>query len=254
MSSLSMAVRTGIALAVAAIFSPTAPATAADALSPAQKREVEQIVRETVRENPEIILDAIERLRAKQESGAQAKAREALSERRAEIERSPGSPVGGNPNGDVTVVEFFDYRCGYCKRAHAEIMALLKSDSKVRFVYKEFPILGPESVLASRAALSAFKIAPAKYPAFHDALMSMRGQVTEERVLSLATSVGLDAKAVARGMKDSAVDNEIQRNAELAADLGINGTPGFVIGNAVAPGALDGDTLRKLVAEARAAK
>lgn len=255
MSSLPIALRAGFIMAfVAATSVPTFPVRAAETLSPAQKREVEEVVRETIRENPEIILDAIERLRAKQETGVQEKMRETLTERRAEIERQPGSPVGGNPDGDVTVVEFFDYRCGYCKRVHAVVMDLLKKDPKVRFVYKEFPILGPESVIASRAALSAFKVAPAKYAVYHDALMTMRGQVTEERILALAASIGLDPKAIVSGMRDVAVDSEIQKNAELAAALGINGTPGFIVGNAIAPGALDAETLRKLVAEARVAK
>jgi protein-disulfide isomerase len=246
-TTLAAATFAALLLAVGAV-----PLDAAEpAFTPRQTQAIQDIVRQLLRDNPEILVEAIQALRSKQEAAEKNRVLNALKDRRGDLERDANSPVAGNPNGDVTVVEFFDYRCGYCKRVHPAIADLLKTDKKIRLVYKEFPILGPESLVASRAAIAAFKINPAKYAAYHDALMMARGNLTPDKVLAIAAEVGLDAKAVAKRMDEPDIAKIIAANAMLAEDLGISGTPAFVIGNQLVPGAVDLDTLKKLVAEAR---
>lgn len=235
-----------------AFGAPTGEAPAADEnFSPAQRKAIEEVVRQVLRDNPEILVEAIHAARAKQETDERNRAVRALSERRKDLERNPASPVFGNPDGDVTVVEFFDYRCGFCKRAHPTMAELLKSDPKVRVVLKEFPILGPESILASRTALAVHRMDPAKYRPFHDALMTDRAAVSRERLLQVAKSVGIDIGKLEKGIADPAIDAIIGETMELAQSLGINGTPAFVIGDQIVPGAVDIDTLKQLIAKAR---
>lgn len=216
------------------------------------EREIERIVREYLLKNPEIIVEAFEAYKKKQEAAEQAAITAALKTHRKEIETDPNSPVGGNPSGDVAVVEFFDYRCGVCKRVHPVVAELIKSDSKIRRVYKEWPILGPSSVYAARAALASRK--QGKYLAFHDAMMASRTKLTPQSVMVIAKNVGLDIGRLSRDMKDSKISAMLDRNFKLAEALRINGTPSFVIGDALIRGARDLDTLKKLVADARGAK
>ena len=149
----------------------------------------------------------------------------------------------------MTIVEFFDYRCPYCKQVVGALTQLLNDDRKLRLVFKEFPILGPDSVVAARAALAAH--VQGKYHAMHEALMRARGTLDETTVLKIATSVGLDATRLQSDMNKPEIAASLDRNHRLARDLAINGTPAFVIGNHVVPGAVDLETLKKLVAEAR---
>jgi protein-disulfide isomerase len=160
--------------------------------------------------------------------------------------------VAGNPVGDVTLVEFFDYHCAYCKRALNAVTAVLGEDPGLRIVYKEFPILGPDSVLAARAALASRNQDPSKYLEFHVALMSTRGRLTQPRILEIARDAGFDAERLVADMASPEINTAIERNIELARSLEINGTPTFVIGDQLVPGAVDLDTLRRLIAEARA--
>lgn len=226
------------------------PATAQN--SAAGKAEIERIVRDYLLRNPEIIVEAFDAYKKKQATAEQAAVTAALKARKAEIENDPDSPVGGNPSGDVTLVEFFDYRCGVCKRVHPVVAALIKSDSKIRRVYKEWPILGPNSVYAARAAMASRK--QGKYLAFHDAMMASGTKLTPQAVLVIAKNVGLDTDRLTRDMKDRGITDAFNRNFKLAEALRINGTPSFVIGDTLIRGARDLDTMRKLVAEARGAK
>ena len=230
--------------------SPSVFATS-DGLSNTQKKDVETFVRDYLRKNPEILVDAIRALRDKELANTERSAKDSLKLLRTQIENSPYSPVGGNPNGDVTLVEFFDYRCPYCKKVFPDIMALLKQDKGIRYVFKEFPILGPVSVIASRAALAAWSIDKDKYVAFHKTMMGSRGQLTEERIFKMAKKNGIDPDQLRKAMKDPGVSAEINRNASMANALNITGTPAFVIGNAIVPGAVDMKTLKILVSEAR---
>lgn len=220
-------------------------------LSDAEALHVEKLIERYLDENPEVVVRAFRKYQQQQEEAQQLRQKENLANLRNLLENSDGSPVRGNPDGDVTLVEFFDYRCGYCKRVHGTVTNVVTSDGNVRLIYKEFPILGPESVFASRASLGVFFTQPLKYPAFHDALMTSRGQLSQARVLSIAEDMGLKPEDVKTAMKDPRVDEEIQRNIQLAQSLGINGTPGFVIGNQVVPGAVDENALKELIAKAR---
>ncbi len=169
--------------------------------------------------------------------------------RQDELLNDPASPVGGNPDGDVTLVEFFDYQCPYCKTIFPSIQALLAEDRNLRYVFKEFPILGRASVFAARAALAARR--QGKYLEFHMAVMSAKGKLTEARVMRLAKTAGLDVDRLRRDMADGTVDAMIRRNLELADGLGIFSTPVFIIGDTQIPGAVEIDTLKVLIARAR---
>ncbi|MSO85173.1 MAG: DsbA family protein [Rhodospirillales bacterium] len=232
------------------------PAGASDhALSPAQKKQVEEVIRQYLLKNPEVMGEAINSLRAREETEEAQSTQEIIAKRQADIERDPAAPVAGNPKGDVTLVEFFDYRCGFCKRVHETVQAVIKKDGNVRFVYKEFPVLGPESMFAAHVALAAFKLAPGKYPALHEKIMALPSRsIDEENVMAQVGAVGLDPKAVRQKMQDPAILKEIERTQELAEALRIRGTPSFIVGDILIPGATDEDTLEKAIAAARAKK
>ncbi len=244
----------GVAIIIAASVFANPNITSADekqSLSEAEELQVEKLIERYLDENPEAVVRAFKKYQQQQEQAQQLRQRENLSGLRDLLENSDSSPVRGNPKGDVTLVEFFDYRCGYCKRVHGTVTNTVESDGNVRLVYKEFPILGPESVFASRAALGVFFTQPLKYSAFHDAMMTSRGQLSQARVMTIAEDMGLKPEEVVAAMKDPRVDEEIQRNMQLAQSLGINGTPGFVVGSEIVPGAVDEDTLKDLIAKAR---
>jgi protein-disulfide isomerase len=149
----------------------------------------------------------------------------------------------------VTIVEFFDYRCPYCKQVLPSLQALLKEDQKLRFLYKEMPVLGPQSVTAAHAALAAQR--QGKYEAFHNAMMATKGQITDETVYKVAGSVGLDVDRLKQDMSAPDVGQALKTNLALATELNIRGTPGFIVGNHIVPGAIDLEALRNMVADAR---
>lgn len=226
---------------------------AAPAAAQTPSREtIEEIVRDLIRREPEIVLEALEALEKRREAAQAQQARRALSERRRELENDPDAPVAGNPRGTVVVVEFFDYRCPYCKRMHEPVRQMLAADRDVRLVRRDLPILGPASVIASRAALASRAQGAQRYEAFHDALMTARGNLDEAGVFRVAREAGLDVDRLRRDMEDPRVASLLRRNADLAQALGLTGTPGYAIGEALVPGAVDLATLRSLVAEARA--
>jgi len=239
-------------LGLAVVLLATAPTfsllhAAEPAKTPIDKEAIEKVLRDVLRTNPEIIIEAIEAYRAKQEAGKQQKARETLASRRKELDGGALTPIGGNPNGTVTVVEFFDYQCGYCKRVFPSILALIQSDKRIRYVFKELPILGPVSMVASRAAVAAWKIDKTKYLPFHTALMTSRGQLSEGKIMRLAQDNGIDPKQLQKKMNEPAVYQELQNNLNLAQSLNINGTPGFIIGNRIVPGAVSLEELKRTI-------
>jgi protein-disulfide isomerase len=245
-------------LAIAAFFSlaismgsmAAAEKPSSPALTEAQKGEVEQIVRDYLQRHPEAIIDAIESARQMAEEAKSRQAQFVVASRRVELVADPATPIGGNPHGDVTIVEFFDYRCPYCKQVQPAIEALLAQDSKLRIAYKEFPILGPASVFAARVALAARN--QERYTQFHTAMMATKGQIDETVIEGVARRVGLDWERVKKDMTAPDVDVAIRRNIELARALAIGGTPGFVIGRRIADGAADIDSLKEMVENARA--
>ena len=237
-----------LALGVFAVALLPWPALAAD-FTPDQRKAIEGIIHDYLVKNPEVMLDALEAAKEKLAKDAHDKAGAALADRRREILDDPASPVAGNPKGDVTLVEFFDYRCPYCKQVEPSLEALLGEDRQLRFVYKEMPVLGPVSVIAARVALAARN--QGKYDAFHKAMMNTKGQIDEAAVYKVAGSVGLDIDRLKRDVNAPEVQQAIKANLDLAESLEIRGTPGFVIGDEIVPGAVDLGTLKQLIADAR---
>ena len=220
--------------------------------TPEQKAAIEKLVRDVLISNPEILVDAMRALEAKQQAQAAEAGRAAIAANAQELLNDGHSFVAGNPKGDVTIVEFFDYRCGYCKQVHPSLQALLKEDGKIRLVLKELPVLGPESVTASRAAMAALEQDKrGKYYAFHNAMMGFRGQLSEAEIYRMAGEAGLDVKKLKADMALPKVEQALRSNLVLADRLGIQGTPGFVIGNELVPGAIPLETMRQLVKQAR---
>jgi protein-disulfide isomerase len=227
---------------------PPGAARAAD-FTPEQRKAIETIIHDYLTKNPDVLLDALQAAEDKIKGDARDKAAQALSTRRREIFEDPETPIAGNPKGDVSLVEFFDYRCPYCKQVEPALEALLSEDRQLRLVYKEMPVLGADSVTASRAALAAKK--QGKYDALHRALMLLKGQMNEAAVLKTAESVGVDIERLKRDMASPEIDRALKANTELAEALDIRGTPGFVIGNEIVPGAIDLATLKQMIANVR---
>ena len=240
-------------LALASVLAALAVAAEARAQTPAtpegMKETVREIVREYLLEHPEVIERAMIALNAKRQAEKRAKARTAIADNRAALLEHPMSPVSGNPDGDVTLVEFFDYQCGFCKRSLKPVMDLLESDAGLRIVWKEFPVLGPVSRFAARASMAAAR--QGKYLAFHEAVMGAPGKLTEDAVLAIAARAGLDAARLRRDMEDPSIEAYLDETRRLAGALGVTGTPAFVIGGTLVPGAVGGARLKQLVAEAR---
>jgi protein-disulfide isomerase len=227
----------------------TFDARAAEPLTAKQKEEVERVIHDYFLKHPEFMVEVLRAAEGKLKAQRNSEAKNAITGKRQELLRDPTTPVGGNPDGDVTIVEFFDYRCPYCKQVEPAIEALVREDRKIRIVYKEFPVLGPESVYASRMALAARK--QGKYAAFHDAMMAVHGAVNEESIVKTAEAAGLDVAQAKLDMDSAEVKDSLKRNYALADALDIQGTPAFIVGDTLVPGATDIEALRKLVIEAR---
>jgi protein-disulfide isomerase len=230
---------------------PLVESNAADGFNEAQRIEINKIVQSFIMENPQVILDAVQQMQAKAKEGKKALIKKNLITSREKLINDPNSPTSGNPKGDVTIVEFFDYRCGYCKRVLPTMLKAVKEDGNVRIVYKELPILGAESVVASRASLAAWRLAPKKYEAFHTTLMANKGHFSELKIRSIASDLSIDGNALIEGMKSSDIDFILNENHALAQSLGISGTPAFIIGEELVPGAVDMNTLTRMIKKAR---
>jgi protein-disulfide isomerase len=219
---------------------------------PAFQQAVEQVVEQYLRSHPEVIEQTLQALQVKREAEERDRVRKIIATRQADLLNDLHSPVSGNPNGDVTVVEFFDYRCGYCKRVAGAVTQLQKEDPDIRVVYKDFPILGEASVFAARAALASK--AQGRHAAFHEALLASDQELTRETVFAIASEVGLDMEQLNKDMQAPAIQAVIERNRVLARELGINGTPGFIVGTELVPGALELKDLKNLVRQVREEK
>ena len=223
-------------------------AIAADELS---EERVKELVLEAIRENPEIVLEAVAIIEQQQEAGQAAATARVLSTERTMLEQDPNAPVIGNPDGDVTIVEFFDYNCPYCRQVKPHMEALLAADTNVRVVYREWPILGEGSVFAARAALASRS--QDKYEEFHWAMMGLKERATEASVLRVAQEIGLDIAQLRQDMNGSEIDEHIETSMRLSRAIGFSGTPSFVIGDNLAPGLIQADEMIRLVDQARAA-
>jgi protein-disulfide isomerase len=241
--------------ATAALLALAGPGLAQDAgpMTDAEREAFRAEVRAYLMENPEVLMEAISVLEAREEA-AQAEADRALvASLRAEIAEDGHSWVGGNPEGDLTVVEFMDYRCGYCRQAVQEVEELVAADGRIRFVLKEFPILGEQSDLASRFAVAVQQLhGPEAYKDVHDALMAMDTDVTPESLGRLAEGLALDPGPILARMEGAEVAAVIDANHQLAQRLGISGTPTFVMGDRMVRGYVPLDALEAIVAEERA--
>lgn len=201
-----------------------------------------------IRTHPEVIEQSLQALGAKREAELRDQQKAALVTRQNELLHDPTSPVSGNPKGEITLVEFYDYRCSYCKRAASAVTELQKVDPRVRVVYKDFPILGEPSELAAKAALASQ--AQGKHQVFHEALLASEGNMTKKKILKIASAVGLNPKRLEADMAHPKWQAVIDKNRALAQELGISGTPGFIVGNELVPGALDLKGLKELIARA----
>ena len=242
------------ALCVAVALGLATPSGFADAraetpLADIDRATIETIVREYLMEHPEIIGEALTALQQREELAEQERQRQAVVALNDQI-YDPSAPFMGNPDGDVTLVEFFDYQCGYCKRVLDTVFEATESDPGLRVVFKEFPILGPVSVVAAQASLASRN--QGLYTEFHHALMAYRGQLSEEAIYTVAAEIGLDVGQLREDMKAPEIRDEIAENRRLAGQIGIRGTPAFVIGDTVAPGAQSLQALQSLIEKARA--
>jgi protein-disulfide isomerase len=228
--------------------SQTLPVWAEAPSVPAQPA-LDQAIEQYIRSHPEVIEQALQSLESKRQRSEKLRIRQAIAAHQEELLRDPASPVSGNVNGDVTVIEFFDYRCGYCKRVASAVTQLQKDEPGVRVVYKDFPILGEVSVFGARAALAARE--QGKHQAFHEAMLASESELTQEEVLAIAQRIGLDVKKLEADLQAPEWQAAIDRNHALAKLLGISGTPGFVVGSEVYPGALELPGLKALVKQAR---
>ncbi len=217
-----------------------------------QKGEIRRLVRDYLIKHPEVIVEAMQEYRRRQTQQREQRAQAAIKDNRLALLQDKHSVVAGNPKGNVTIVEFFDYRCGYCKAVKPQLDKVLKKDRNIRVVYKEFPILGPVSTYASRAAIASRKQGDDMYRKYHDALMVAR-QLSPAIVMTIAKRVGLDTDKLAKDMNDPSVTEVIRLNHALAQRLGIRGTPAFVIGNEMVPGAIGTAQFAAKVEAARAA-
>jgi protein-disulfide isomerase len=234
---------------VAALLFALPFAAHAQSFTPAQRAEIVGIVRDALKSDPSILRDAIDSLQADDAQKEQAAAKAAIGTLGPALTQDSGDQVAGNPRGDVTVVEFYDLRCPYCRRMLPTMAALLSQDRGVRLVYKDIPILGAGSVLGAKAVLAAR--AQGGYLALHDALMTGPSELTEATLRQAVEKAGLDWERLSRDMQASAIQSHIDANLALARKLDIRGTPGYVIGDRLIAGAVDLSELKAAITEQR---
>lgn len=243
--------RTAVALSLSLALLPAA-ASAAESFTPAQEDAIRALVRSYILENPEVILEAVQALEARQAEAADAGRASTIEQQWAVLAEAPSSPVLGNPEGDVTVIEFFDYNCGYCRRMTKDIFALVEQDGEIRYVMKELPIFGQGSRFAAKAALAAAR--QGKYGEYHFALMTADQQIDEAAAMAIAAKVGLDMAQLKVDMLDPAIDAELDQNFALANTLKVEGTPAMLIGRQFVAGARSKEDLARFVEAARQAQ
>jgi protein-disulfide isomerase len=243
------------ALFACAIALPTA--ASAQSFSPAQRGEIETIIREYLLSHPEVLKDVIAEMEKREAAADLEKHRAAVADNHETIFNSTRQVTIGNAQGDVTLVEFFDYNCGYCKRALSDMMDLMKGDTKLRVVLKEFPVLGEGSTQAAQVAVAVRmqdKTGGKKYLEFHQKLLGGRGQADKARALAVAKEVGMDMGRLEKDMASEEVKTTLAESFKLAEAMGLNGTPSYVVGTDVVVGAIGLDALREKVSAARCGK
>lgn len=242
-------IRTLLAAAMALSLS-TGVATAADALSAAQQDAVKEVVKSYLKENPEVVIEAIQAWQDKQAALEAEEQKKAIGMLNAALKEDGSAPFLGNEKGQDLVVEFSDYNCPYCKRAYPGIKELLAADGDIKLVMLELPVLGPMSEFAAKAALAAH--IQGQYEAFHEGMMAIGTRLNQEGVLGVAMKAGLDMDKLKQDMNSPVVAGELESNAMMAQMLGISGTPAFIIGDQLVPGAIGKDKIKALVEKSRA--
>lgn len=245
-----LALAAGLGLPAAALAEPLDLGAMSDEDRAAFRAEV----RTYLLENPEVILEAIQILEQRRTADAQASDRQMIEAHSGQLFDDGFSYVAGNPEGDVTVVEFLDYRCGYCKKAQPAVEELLERDPDVRLIVKEFPILGPDSVTAGKLALAAIELDRSGFGELHEALMSHQGNLTEQAAYELAEDAGYNVDALRELADSTEIDDRLQQNYQLARALGLQGTPAFVVGDEIIRGYLPVDEMLAAVRDARVAR
>ena len=217
-----------------------------------QKQAIGEIVKDYLLKNPEVLTEVIAELEKRQADAQQVAQASAVKETKQSLLNASHSYVVGNPSGDITLVEFFDYNCGYCKKALSDVQTLMKSDPKLRVVLKDFPVLGPDSVEASRVALAVKnQLQGQKLLDYHVKVLESRGRVNGERAMAVAKEAGVDMARLAKDMDGPEVRAALQENMSLADKLGLTGTPAFVIGDEVISGAVGVEPIRRTLAGVR---
>lgn len=242
-----------VALAATLCLAASPAAIAAEpAFTPAQRAEIVNILRDALKTDPTILRDAVTTMQADDDARARAAASARVTARHADIYKHPSDPVIGNPKGNVTLVEFYDPRCGYCRRVRDEVLSLVKSDPNLRIVFKDIPVLGPASEMEARAIVAAAN--QNAYLAMQGALMTETAPPSEQLFREKAQRLGINPDKLIADMGSDGVTRRIKENLELARDLGITGTPTFVVGTQLLPGAQDAETLQGAINAARGKK
>jgi protein-disulfide isomerase len=249
-----MTSRLRVAVPIAAAMLLAAPVSAlAQAFSDSQRHEIEDIIKDYLVNHPEVMQDVMAAIDKKQQEADAEKARTTIKQNNATLFNSPHQVVLGNPQGNVTMVEFFDYNCAFCKRALPDMLSLLKTDPNIKFVLKEFPVLGQGSVEAAHVAVAARMqdSTGKKYIEFHQKLLGGRGPADKARALAVAKEVGFDMTRLEKDMDSDEVKTTIDENMKLAEDLGVSGTPSYIVGDEVVVGAVGLDALKEKIAADR---
>lgn len=218
------------------------------------RRDLEAVIQQYLTKHPEVVVEAIRTYRAREQAMRDTRTKARIASFVSSVDNNPSLPVGGNPEGDITIVEFFDYRCGYCKRVLPVIRDLMETDGQIRLVYAELPILGDDSLLASRAATAVWLNWPDKYAPYHNLLMASVGKLDSSVVFESAFQVGIEADELAAAMEAEGVSAAIAANRQLATQLDIKGTPAFIIGDRLMSGAVALSMFREIIADYRAVK
>ena len=241
----------GVAAVMLALALPAAAQTA-QPMTDAQKAQLGAFVRDYIMQHPEVIQDALVELDRRQKEAEKVATRKALGEVAGSLVKSPRNIVVGNPDGDVTLVEFFDYNCGYCKRSLADLREMIKSDPKLRVVIRDFPVLGQDSVEATFAAVAAKQqLKPERYFDFHQKLLESKGRVGKERAVQVAKDFGADPVRLARDIDSPDVKAAVEETMQIADTLKLQGTPAFIIGDEIIFGSVGLEPLRKAVTSMR---
>ncbi|WP_342362708.1 DsbA family protein [Terrarubrum flagellatum] len=248
-SFAALAFSAALALSGGAFAQQSAPA---QSFNPAQKLAIEAIIKDYLMKNPEVLREALVELETRQRDAERVAQKKALEEQGPALISEKGSTIVGNPKGDVTLVEFFDYNCGYCKKSLADMQALVKSDPRLKVVLRDFPILGPDSVEASKIAAAVKPyLKGEKFFEYHVRVMGSRGRVGKDRALEVAKEMGLDPVKIAAEAESPAIAGDFQYTMQIAEALAINGTPAFVVGDEVIAGAVGEQPMRDAIKAVR---